>query len=107
MGLLDGILKNIAGAPDDVTNLAAKLGIDPKMAEMAISALGKAHQQPGDTLEVAATQTGIDAGILGQVRDAIGGEGSLAAFAQLLDQDGDGNPINDIAGIAGSLFGKK
>ncbi|MCB2064669.1 MAG: hypothetical protein KDE25_14750 [Novosphingobium sp.] len=107
MGLLDGILKNIAGAPDDVANLASKLGIDPAIAETAVAALGKAHQDPGDTIEVAAQSTGIDAGVLNQVRDAIGGEGSLASFASMLDRDGDGNPLNDIAGLAGGLFGKK
>ena len=49
----------------------------------------------------------------------IGGEGSLGRFAQMvqqdggagilgaLDRDGDGNPLNDLGGIAGSLFGKK
>ncbi|MCB2064171.1 MAG: hypothetical protein KDE25_12120, partial [Novosphingobium sp.] len=62
---------------------------------------------PGDTIEVAAQSTGIDAGVLNQVRDAIGGEGSLASFASMLDRDGDGNPLNDIAGLAGGLFGKK
>ena len=107
MGLLDGILKNIAGAPDDVANLASKLGIDPAIAETAVAALGKAHQDPGDTIEVAAQSTGIDAGVLNQVRDAIGGEGSLASFASMLDRDGDGNPLNDIAGLVGGLFGKK
>ena len=106
MGLLDGILKNIAGAPDDVANLASKLGIDPAIAETAVAALGKAHQDPGDTIEVAAQSTGIDAGVLNQVRDAIGGEGSLASFASMLDRDGDGNPLNDIAGMAKGLFGK-
>jgi len=25
----------------------------------------------------------------------------------MLDKDGDGNPLNDIAGIASGLFGKK
>lgn len=107
MGLLDGILKNIAGSPDDVAGLAAKIGIDPKMAEMAISALGKGHKDPGDTIEVASKSSGIDAGTLGQVRDALGGEGSLASIGGMLDRDGDGNPLNDIAGIAGGLFGKK
>ena len=106
MGLFDGILKNIAGSPDDVENLAAKLGIDPKMAEMAISALGKGHQDPGDTIEVASQSSGIDAGILNQVRDAIGGEGSLANFASMLDRDGDGNPLNDVLGMAKGLLGK-
>ena len=52
-------------------------------------------------------KTGFDAGMLNQIRDAIGGEGSLAKFAAMIDQDGDGNPLDDIAGFASSLFGKK
>ena len=107
MGLLDGLLKSIAGAPDDVVNLAEKLGIDPAMAEKAIAALGEAHQQPGDTIELASEKTGIDAGTLDQVRDAIGGEGSLTSFANMIDRDGDGNPLNDIADMAKGFLGKK
>ena len=50
----------------------------------------------------------------------IGGEGSLSHFAQMLrdnpqaasildmlDRDGDGNPLNDIMGMAQGFFGKK
>ena len=37
---------------------------------------------------------------------AIGGEGSLANFASILDMDKDGNPMDDIMGMAGKLFGK-
>ena len=118
MSLLDGILKNIAGAPDDVANLAAKLGIDPKMAEKAIATLGQTHQMQGDTVELAAAKTGLDSGVLSQIVSQIGGEGSLMEFANaiksdpssfmgLLDKDGDGNPLNDIAGMASGLFGKK
>jgi hypothetical protein len=107
MGLLDGILKNIADEPDDLTGLAAKVGIDPKIAEAAIAALGKAHAEPGDTVEIAAKSTGLDAGLLNQIRDAVGGEASLSGFAEILDQDGDGNPLNDVVGMAGKLFGKK
>ena len=38
MSILDGILKNIGGAPDDVVNLARQVGLDPAMAEKAIAA---------------------------------------------------------------------
>lgn len=106
MSVFDGVLKSIAGSPDDVTNLASSLGIDPKMAESAISALTKAHPMQGDTVELAAAHTGMDTAVLGQIVSAIGGEGSLGNFANMLDADGDGNPLNDIAGIAGKLFGK-
>lgn len=104
MSMFDGLLKNIAGSPDDVINLASSLGIDPKMAETAISALAKAHPMEGDTVELAAANTGMDTGVLGQIVSAIGGEGSLGSFASMLDTDGDGNPLNDISGMASKLF---
>lgn len=118
MSLLDGILGQIGGNVD-VANLAAKVGLDPSVAEKAIAALGQAHQEPGNTIESAASKTGLDSGVLGQIVQQIGGEGSLGAFASLLkdnpqafgllgmlDRDGDGNPLNDIAGMAKGLFGK-
>lgn len=120
MSLFDSVLKKIVGSPDDIANLAAKVGIDPGVAEKAIAALGQSHQMQGDTVELAAAKTGLDTGILSQIVDQIGGEGSLVEFANMLkdhpqaasllktlDRDGDGNPLNDITGIASGLFGKK
>lgn len=117
MSMFDAILKQVSGAPDDVTNLAAKVGIDPAMAEKAIAALGHSHQMEGDTVELASAKTGLDTGVLSQIVEQIGGEGSLmefasaiqkdpASIAKLLDRDGDGNPINDVMGMAKGLFGK-
>lgn len=118
MGILDGILSQVSDH-SDVANLAAKLGIEPAIAEKAIAALGVSHQESGDTIAGAAAKTGLDAGTLTQIVQQIGGEGSLAEFASMLsnnpqasgllsmlDRDGDGNPLNDIAGIAKGLFGK-
>lgn len=106
MSILDGILKNIGGAPDDVANLAEKVGIDPAMAEKAIAALGQSHQMEGDTVELASAKTGLDTGVLSQIVEQIGGEGSLTNFASMLDLDGDGNPIDDVMDMAKGLFGK-
>jgi len=105
MALFDDILGKVSGHPE-LANMAAKLGIDPAMAEKAIAALGEAHHLPGDTVQEAAAKTGLDAGVLGQIVEQIGGEGSLGRFAQMLDADHDGNPLDDIAGFAGKLFGK-
>ena len=44
MALFDDILGRVSGHPE-LVNLAAKVGIDPKMAERAVAALGEAHQQ--------------------------------------------------------------
>lgn len=119
MSIFDEVLKAVGGAPDDVTNLAEKVGIEPEMAEKAIAALGRAHQMEGDTVELASAKTGLPTGTLNQIVEAIGGEGSLMEFArmvvdnpqaagilQMLDRDGDGNPLNDIGGMAKGLFGK-
>ena len=106
MGLFDQILGQVGGNPT-VTNMAEKFGIDPEMAAKAVAALGAAHQDPGDTIEVAANKTGIDADVLEQIREAIGGEGSLGKFASMLDRDGDGSPLDDIADMASGFFGKK
>ncbi|HEY6816309.1 MAG TPA: hypothetical protein VI168_12275 [Croceibacterium sp.] len=105
MGLFDDILGKVSDHPE-IANLAAKVGIDAKLAEKAVAALGAAHQQPGDTVSQAAAATGLDAGVIGQIVEHIGGEGSLGRFATMLDQDGDGNPLDDLAGLAGKLFGK-
>jgi hypothetical protein len=102
MGLFDSIL----GAAHDhptLKNMADKLGIDQRQAEQAIAALGEAHHQPGDTVEMAAQKTGLSAATLSQIVDQIGGEGSLAQFSQMLDADHDGNPFDDI----GRLFGRE
>ncbi|WP_338445346.1 hypothetical protein V5F89_09140 [Pelagerythrobacter marensis] len=106
MALFDQLLGAAQNHPT-VKNMADKLGIDASQAERAIAALGEAHHQDGNTVDLAAQKTGLDAGILQQVVEQIGGEGSLARFTQILDQDGDGNPFDDIAGFAGNLFGKK
>jgi LysM repeat protein len=118
MSLLDSILGQVSQHVD-VANLASKVGIDPAMAEKAIAALGVSHQEPGDTVEGAAAKTGLDVGTLNQIVEQIGGEGSLGQFAQMLkdnpqvagiagmlDKDGDGNPINDVIGMASSFFKK-
>lgn len=117
MSLFDSILGQVAGNVD-VANLANKVGLDPATAEQAIAALSKAHVQDGDTVAMAAARTGLDSSILSQVVSQIGGEGSLGQVAQMiaqnpqaagllgaLNRDGDGNPLNDMAGLAKGLFG--
>jgi hypothetical protein len=119
MSILNSIFGQF-GQHVDVANLAEKIGIDPSLAEKAVVALGQSHQEAGDTIEGAAAKTGLDTGVLGQIVQQIGGEGSLGEFARtlqdhpqassllgLLDRDGDGNPLNDIAGMAKGVFGKE
>lgn len=97
MSLLDGIFSTI-GANIDIKNLAEKVGISPEQAEQAIGALAQAHPQPGDTVDTAAAQTGIDSGVLGQIVSHIGGEGALGQFSSALQS-------GEHAGILGKLGG--
>lgn len=118
MSILDGILGQVTQNAD-IANLAAKVGLSPEHVESAVAALAKYHPMAGDTAEGAAASTGLPLDKIQELITHIGGEGALANFASLLqgagaagamsalDRDGDGNPINDLAGLASGLFGKK
>ena len=122
MSMLDGLLGQVTQNVD-IKNLAGKVGLSPEQVESAVAALGKAHPAPGDTVQTAASATGLSSDVLQQIVGHIGGEGALSQFATLLggaggagmmgqiggmlDQDGDGNPLNDLAGLASGLFGGK
>ena len=99
MGLLDGLLGQVAGNVD-IKNLAERIGLSPEEVERAVHALGAAHPQPGDTVQTAAANTGLPEGKLQQIVEQLGGEGALGRFAALLgEQGGMGNAL-------GGLFGK-
>ena len=115
MSIFDQILGQISSNVD-IKNLAAKIGIDPTMAESAIAALAAGHAAPGDTVETAAANTGIDSGILQQIVGHIGGEGSLGSFASMLGDHpeaaklvsgfmgGGENPLGSLGSLASGLF---
>ncbi|MEQ1688014.1 MAG: hypothetical protein ABL874_05530, partial [Sphingopyxis sp.] len=65
----------------------------------------QAHAEPGDTVTGAAAATGLSADTLTNLVGQIGGENALGNISGMIDRDGDGNPLNDLAGIAGKLFG--
>lgn len=105
MGLLDGLLGQLAGS-DQVAGMAAKFGLSEDQVQSAVAALGQAHDQPGDTVETAAASTGLPTEALQGILGHIGGEDALGKISSLVDRDGDGNPLNDLAGFAGKLFGR-
>lgn len=112
MGMLDGLLAQVAGNVD-VANLAAKVGLTPAQVETAVAALGAAHPQPGDTAGAAAASTGLPVDALQQIIAHIGGEGTLGRFADLLGNKGaapgraDGGIEGMLGGLAGKIFGKE
>lgn len=102
MGLFDTILGQMAGNPA-VTNLAEKIGLSPEQVAAAISALGEAHTQPGDTVAGAAESTGLSPDVLQQILGHLGGEGALGNLGSLL---GAANGAGGLGGMLGGLFGK-
>ena len=105
MGLLDGILGQVAGS-GQVAELAERFGLSQDQVQGAIAALGQAHEQPGDTVATAAASTGLSADTLQGLVGQLGGENALGQLSAMFDRDGDGNPLNDLAGFASKLFGK-
>ncbi len=103
MSMLDGLLGQLAGNVD-IANLAAKIGLTPEQVEQGVHALGLAHPEPGNTVETAAAQTGRPTDKLQEIVGHIGGEGSLAQFAGLLQ--GQGGLASTLGGLASGLFGK-
>ncbi|MEK6541918.1 MAG: hypothetical protein AABZ45_07355 [Pseudomonadota bacterium] len=104
MGLLDGLLGQL-GVADQLAGLASKVGLSEDQVRTAMAALGQAHPQPGDTVATAAATTGLSADTLTNLVNQMGGENALSSISGMIDRDGDGNPLNDLAGIAGKLFG--
>lgn len=105
MGLLDGILGQLGGV-DQIGKLAGQFGISEEQVQTAMAALGQAHAEPGDTVASAAAATGLSADTLQGLLGQIGGEGALDKISGMIDRDGDGNPVNDIMGMAGKLLGR-
>jgi len=87
MSFLNSILGQVSDNAT-VQNLAAKVGLSPEEVEQAVTALGQAHAQEGDTVTTAAEQTGLPQEKLQEIVGHIGGEGALGRFASLLQTDG-------------------
>ena len=103
MNLINGLLGQLAENVD-IENMAQKLGLSPDHVQQAVAALGAAHHAPGDTAEAAAAQTGLPRDKNQEIIGHIGGEGSLARFADLLKDQGGADLLG---GLASGLFGRK
>ncbi|HET8613420.1 MAG TPA: hypothetical protein VFL92_11705 [Sphingomonas sp.] len=118
MGLFDSLMSNAGNV--DIDALAAKVGLDPDQVkqggEALLGHLASGQHDADSAASAASAQTGIAAdklqALLPALQGALGnaGEGGLAGMASklggMLDRDGGGNPVNEIAGFAKGLFGK-
>lgn len=105
MGLLDGLLGQITENAD-IQNLADKVGITPEQVAAAVAALGQAHTAPGDTVDTAASATGLPSDTLQQILAHLGGEGSLGKVAGMLGEADSDGLLGKLGGLAGGFFGK-
>jgi hypothetical protein len=91
-------------------------GINPELLKkmlplLAMAVTGYLASQKAGDASVSTGQGGGLGGILGQVLGGVmgGGQsgtsqsGGLGGLASLIDLDGDGNPLDDILGMAGRL----
>ncbi len=118
MSIFTDILKS--GASSVAGAVSEKLGIDPATAQGFVdqalpgdqeeaAAADLAQQDVAPAEEAAATDDVAPEaeGLLGQAGAMLGGsQGIMDKAKGLLDQDGDGNPLNDITGMVGKMFSK-
>ncbi len=106
MSFLDSILGQLGNNPT-VDGLAAKVGLSPDQVEQAVQALGQQVNQPGDTVQGAADQTGLPQNQLQQILGHLGGEGGLSNIAGMLGGGGQGGGEGGLGGMLGGLLGKE
>ncbi|MEO6716564.1 MAG: hypothetical protein ABIM50_04870 [Novosphingobium sp.] len=105
------LTKNQPIPGDTVQQSAEQSGISPDILNQILGHIGGegglgalvGALRAGD----AATQGGAAAPAAGGLGGILAGLGGMGGIASMLDRDGDGNPLNDIAGMAGGFFGKK
>jgi hypothetical protein len=130
MSMLTDMLKS--GASSVAGAVSEKIGIDPAKAQGYLDQTlpsDQAEAVPVDQEQLQATdaeqqedapsdqemaeaaptdqETEAPQGLMAQATAALGGsQGFMDKAKGLLDQDGDGNPLNDITGIVGKMFFK-
>ncbi|KXU31035.1 hypothetical protein A0J57_04705 [Sphingobium sp. 22B] len=105
MALFDDLLGNMGG----LEAVAAKIGLQPDQMQALMSEIG-GKIASGETdvaaLATTAAEHGVSADKLQELFAHFGGpEAILAKIGGLLDRDGDGNPLNELGGLAKGLFG--
>ncbi|TPE62440.1 DUF937 domain-containing protein [Sandaracinobacter neustonicus] len=110
------VLGQIFGTPDVSRTVAGQAagstGISPDLLKkllpiVAMAAAGMMAKSASAGTAAAPAQGGLG-GLLGQVLGGLGGgqpaaAGGLGGLASMLDLDGDGNPLDDILGMASKL----
>ena len=107
----NNVLGQIFGSKDAsrtvAQNAAATSGLDPSLLKkmlplvaMAVTGL-MAKQQAGGAGAMSASGSGLGGLLGGLMGGSAAGSSGLGGLASMLDMDGDGNPLDDILGMAG------
>jgi len=105
MGMFDNLMGNLGG----LEAIAQKVGLEPEQMQGLLNEIG-AKIGRGETsvsaLAETAAEHGVSADALQQLLGQFGGpEAILGKLGGFLDRDGDGNPLNELSGLAKGLFG--
>ncbi len=105
MGMFDNLMGNLGG----LDAIAQKVGLEPEQMQGLLNEIG-AKIGSGETsvsaLAETAAEHGVSADALQQLLCQFGGpEAILGQLGGFLDRDGDGNPLNELSGLAKGLFG--
>ena len=103
--MFDSIIGKLGG----LEAVAAQIGVTPEQMQALMSEIA-AKIGSGETSVAALAETaaehGVSADKLQQLMAGFGGpEAIMGQIGSLIDRDGDGNPANELSGIAKGLFG--
>ena len=107
MNILSGLLGNMG----NLDEIAAKLGLSADKLQGLVISVQEKMGSGGDIMS-AISQSAQEHGVsLDNLQGLLGNSGGaqdlLGKVTSALDKDGDGNPLNDLAGLAKGLFGQK
>jgi hypothetical protein len=105
MGMFDDLIGKFGG----LETIAAQIGLTPEQMQGLFSEIS-AKIGSGETSVTALAETaaahGVSADKLQALLGTFGGpEAILGQLGGFFDKDGDGNPLNELGGIAKGLFG--
>jgi hypothetical protein len=108
MNMLNSLLSNLG----NLDEIAAKLGLPADTVQGLIQSVQEKMNGGGDIMSAVA-QSAQEHGVSLDRLQGLLGEGGggvqdiLGKVTSALDQDGDGNPLNDLGALAKGLFGQK
>lgn len=106
---LNDLLGSFGGNFGNLEEMAGKLGLPAESIAPLMQQIG-ADIASGKTSVAALAETaaahGVSADALQEMMSSFGGpEAIMGKLGGLFDKDGDGNPLNELGGLAKGLFG--